>query len=67
MLTINHPVPLIQYPIPQEKVSFNELIKLDELITEKIRTVRVNGMTNLKSNGLKARVESAPTNPKNIY
>jgi hypothetical protein len=43
------------------------LIKFDELITEKIRTDRVNGMTNLKSNGLKARVESAPTNPKNIY
>jgi hypothetical protein len=32
-----------------------------------MRTVRVNGITNLISNGLKARVESAPINPKNMY
>jgi hypothetical protein len=32
-----------------------------------MRAVNVNGRTNLRSNGLKARVESAPINPKNMY
>ena len=34
MLTINQPVPLIQYPKPQEKARFNASLKLFELTVE---------------------------------
>ena len=65
MLTINQPVPAIQYPAPQESDLFNAWVKSLALITLYISTERVIKMTGLISNGLNASVDIAPINTRN--
>ena len=65
MLTINQPVPAIQYPAPQESDLFNAWVKSLALMTLYISTEKVIKMIGLISNGLNASVDIAPINPRN--
>ena len=66
MLTINQPVPAIQYPTPQESDLFNAWVKSLALMTLYISTERVIKMIGLISNGLNASVDIAPISPRTV-
>jgi len=64
MLTINQPVPAIQYPNPHATDLLKACQKFSEFIIAATKIESEITMMGLKLNGLKARTEVAPINPK---
>jgi len=64
MLTISHPVPTIQYPMPHAKDLLKACQKFSEFIIDATKIDSDKTMMGLKLNGLKAKTEMPPINPK---